>query len=70
MSMITSKILKFVDSAKTLKSTHLEDETFFSSNKKKITHYTLWAIIWQNIGFWQSSSHQFITFSCNALKII
>ena len=35
MSMITSKILKFVDSAKTLKSTHLEDETFFSSNKKK-----------------------------------
>ena len=35
MSMITSKILKFVDSAKTLKSAHLEDETFFSSNKKK-----------------------------------
>ena len=36
-----SQILKFVDSPKKQKSKYLENKTFFSWNKKKISHYIL-----------------------------
>ena len=40
MSITTPKILKFGDSSKTQKQKHLENETLFFLQIKKISHYT------------------------------
>ena len=42
--MMTSRILKFMNSLKIQKSEDLESETFFSANKKNV-YYTFKAII-------------------------
>ena len=40
MSIMTSKILKSMDSTKTQNSRYLKNETFFLQIKKKIINYT------------------------------
>ena len=47
MSMMTSEILKFVDSSIAQKFEYLDNDTFFFFKEKKLFHHTLRGIILQ-----------------------